>query len=350
MQPANDNALAKLRAVLAIEPDNQAAQDGLQQITDRISTRIERALSAGELDLAARHIEQLARVGYDGSVLATYQGQLQQSRTAVLSREQAVTRQQDQLDDQITRAARALSADRLSSPENDNAVYWYRQVLASNPGNAAASRGMTAVARRYLALTEQALEDDRLEVAAGYIKQIRAIDPGLGGLGAVDKRLALYQQQRERNQASALKVEEIKDLLAEAQVAFDKGDLMAPPGNSAYDRYKDVLRLDPNQQGAREGLRRLSDSLAENARRAMLAGDFERAGNFLGDAQQIDPQNAPVMALTPELASAVRDKVLEAITEKRLGDAETLLAIARRLEPDHPQVSRLQLQLSVARG
>ena len=248
------------------------------------------------------------------------------------------------------RAATALSADRLLLPQGDNAVFWYRKVLELDSANEAARKGLATVAKRYLVLTEGALEDDRLEEAAAYISQMKAIDPGVAGLGALSERLVLYQQQRERNRISARQVQEMQNLLAEAQAAFDRGDLMSPPGNSAYDLYKDVLRMDPEQQDARQGLSKLGTRLVDSAREAMLAGAYERASAYLGDAQQIDPQSPSVLTLLPELASKVRDKVLDAIVEKRLADAENLLQVARRLEPDHPQVSRLQLQLNVAKG
>ena len=345
-EPAHDNALSKLQAVLAIDPENQAARDGLGQIANRIVSEIDQTLADGELVLAAQHIEQLAMVVENSTQLAAYQDQLRQTQAAVLL---AAKRRQDQIDDHIGRAAAALAADRLALPQDDSAVFWNRKVLDLDPANETARKGLSTVARRYLALTEQALEDDRLEVAAGYISQIRAIDPGLG-VAKLNKRLALYQQQRERNRISAQQVQEIEGLLAEAQSALDQGDLVSPPGSSAYDRFKDVLRMDPQQQEALQGLGRLSARLAEKSRQAMLEGAYQGAAEYLGDAQQIDPQNSLVLTLVSELASSVRSKVLEAIADQRLADAESLLQIARSLEPNHPQMSRLQLQLSVAKG
>ena len=79
LEPADDNALAKLQAVLAIDPNNEAARGGLRQIADRIGLSVDQSFADGELTAAARQIEQLALVGENSARVAAYQGQLRQA-------------------------------------------------------------------------------------------------------------------------------------------------------------------------------------------------------------------------------------------------------------------------------
>ena len=67
----------------------------------------------------------------------------------------------------LARAQKALHADQLMTPTNDNAYGWYQQVLSHDADNAEAHWGMRRIGTRYAELAEQAyLAGDRYKAEA----------------------------------------------------------------------------------------------------------------------------------------------------------------------------------------
>lgn len=66
-------------------------------------------------------------------------------------------------------AAEDLAALRLTTPAGNNAYEKYQQVLALEPENTAARRGIEAIASRYVQLAYAAMDKDKREQAAGYL-------------------------------------------------------------------------------------------------------------------------------------------------------------------------------------
>jgi len=66
------------------------------------------------------------------------------------ARAEAAAKEQQRLAGLLAQGQAALQQDKLSAPENDNAVFYFREVLASSPDNADAKAGLDAVFNRYL--------------------------------------------------------------------------------------------------------------------------------------------------------------------------------------------------------
>jgi hypothetical protein len=344
-----DNAVARFRQMLEIEPGNQAARAGLDRIAGDLRAGINDALRDENLAKADGLIQDLERVIDDAVELAGYRQAFDRLQEQVTQRERVAEQRRNRISGLIQMAESALAADRLGTPESDNAIGHFRAVLGLDAENARARDGLSRVAKRYLALTELALEDDRLQQAAAYIAAIDSLQPTLPGLDRARRRLALYSEQRQRNTLTPEQEGQAQVLVLQARTAFERDELLAPPGQSAYDLYKAALRLNPGQAEAISGLRQVSVALVERSRNSLRGGDMELAYSWLGDARETDPQNPLLTALISELGSGLRRAALRAIDESRLDEAESLLAKASDLEPEHPDLAQLQLRLNIAR-
>lgn len=76
-KPAGQSALDSYRAVLAIAPDNSAAQRGIDSVFDYYRQQAEDALVAGRLDSAQAHLDRLAAIAPEHVALAPLQRRLQ---------------------------------------------------------------------------------------------------------------------------------------------------------------------------------------------------------------------------------------------------------------------------------
>lgn len=125
--PAGDSAEDFFNRVLAREPDNAQARDGLARV---LQARIEAALAQGDARLAE---------------------------------------------------------DRLVQPEDDSAVYHYRQALALKPDEARAEQGLDRVAARFAQLADEAYGHREFALAQQFIEaglKVRPLDEPLLALQA----------------------------------------------------------------------------------------------------------------------------------------------------------------------
>ena len=97
--------------------------------------------------------------------------------------------------------------------------------------------------------------------------------------------------------------------------------LMSPPGQNAYEKYRQVLAMEAGNRAARQGLTVISQRYLALAYGEMDAGHLERAQTYVGNAAKAAPDNA---ALNP-----ARD----ALAARRLGVAAPTAAPLRRGAP-----------------
>ncbi|HBX56122.1 serine/threonine-protein kinase [Pseudomonas sp. UBA2684] len=74
-------------------------------------------------------------------------------------------------------AEQRIGEERLWLPEDDSAVFYFRQVLAWEPDNLLALAGMNRVAQRFIELSEQAYTRREYSLALEYIKQGLEVEP-----------------------------------------------------------------------------------------------------------------------------------------------------------------------------
>jgi hypothetical protein len=349
MGPDGDNAIARFKAALAIDADDPDARRGLDEIADRLVDDFGAAVAAEQVGRAEELLLVLDGLGVSDESLDPLRGQLGRLRDTLDQREQAARELQATIAGYLARGDSALAADRISNPAGDNAIAHYRSALELDPENAEAKQGLKQTASRLLVLSEIALEDDRLDQAGSMIAEIETLEPNLSGLDRARRRLELYRQQRQRDRLQPEQRIEMQQHLVGARLAMERGDLMSPPVTSAYDRYKAVLRLDPNNEEARAGLRQLSGELVVLSRNALSESRLDLAFAYLGDARQTDPENPLLVPLGAELALALREGVQRAIDASELDEAEVLLQHASELAPDHADLNQLQLKLNIAR-
>ena len=103
-------------------------------------------------------------------------------------------------------------------------------------------------------------------------------------------------------------------LLQQADALLEAGNLTTPSGASAMDKYKQVLIINPLNQRARDGLKRIVGEYAAWARRRIKAGDYDKAEEFLKRAESVREGDELVMTLRDELK---RKKDQEALKQRQ---------------------------------
>lgn len=168
----------------------------------------------------------------------------------------------------LVKASSALAADRLDSPPGNNAVDFYRLVLASDAKSKAAQDGLRRVADRYVQLIDAALAKGAIAQATDYLKSAERIVPGYPPLADAATRIVSTTAAAEAVPAAPAVVED--DIGASADPALVRNRLraggLASRGHTllrqsdyaaAKEQFEQALALDPNNAAARDGMARL---------------------------------------------------------------------------------------------
>ena len=117
----------------------------------------------------------------------------------------------------LWRAGAALETDRLLTPESDNAVLWYRQVLEAAPDHPQALRGLERVVERYIVLARRAMDAERWPSARTMLDRAETVDSQHPGISPLRQQVNLLS--RAERLTLALTHEEVR---ARAPVARRK--------------------------------------------------------------------------------------------------------------------------------
>jgi serine/threonine-protein kinase PpkA len=134
--------------------------------------------------------------------------------------------------------------------------------------------------------------------------------------GAAEQQQALEARERRKarqrlreiekeNLAVARRQEDelIQRLLAAARQAYAIGAYTRPAGDSAADRYLEILGFRPDHADAIAGLRKIADLRAEEARRALAVSDADRARGLIADIGKLQPEHPALTDLQVAMAT-----------------------------------------------
>ena len=130
-------------------------------------------------------------------------------------------------------------------------------------------------------------------------------------------------------------------MLEEAEKAVAAGNLNVPPGDSAYDKYRDALAIDGNNKDAQDGIAKLPARAKELFDKALADGTPQRARALLDTVRQIDPSDASIASMSEKLAGVFLDQAEARLREGRRDDAVRALDAAKQLSPVNPRLGPL---------
>lgn len=131
----------------------------------------------------------------------------------------------------------------------------------------------------------------------------------------------------------------LADILYDAKLAYEDNRLTSPPGNNAYDRYLEVLSLDPGNQVARQGIEEVVLRYIELAETALRQRKFDEAQSLLARAAGIDPDR-PELAPVRQRLESVRDLRVERYELDPRGVSEQSLLVMTELARIASQIMR----------
>jgi hypothetical protein len=183
-------------------------------------------------------------------------------------------------------------------------------------------------------LALQAIESDDSELAQEYFREAETMIPDNPRLAEIRHSFRTKQRERIRaeiekeilsqQESDRKKIEQeqnaqlINDLLAQATVDMSELRQAEPEGNNAYEKYRKVLEIDPDNQPAKQGIQLIVGQYLTLAKRSADSGAYDKAFERLTIAEKISPGSPKVQS------------VMEEIKQKRSNEEQTRLTEARK--------------------
>ncbi|MCC6441150.1 MAG: protein kinase, partial [Rhodanobacteraceae bacterium] len=188
--------------------------------------------------------------------------------------------------------------------------------------------------------TDPAMRQQTTSLVMEAMKKPRLVFGIAAGLGVLILSLVLWAvfKPRTLSQDEQLLV---RTLLREADSLILKGDLLAPPGQNAFEDVQKVLQKDPENERGLELLTQIAGLLRANAEKVMETGDLAGASEIANQALLVAPEDAQVQDLLKRItetqqreANAARiaellQKAIEAEKRNQITGAEGAYALLR---------------------
>ena len=181
------------------------------------------------------------------------------------------------------------SGDYVTPPQN-NALYYFQQVLAQSPENAVALEGVGRVADALVSQARAAQAADDRDTAMARIAEVRTFRPNYPGLRTLEDQVSRRV--------------EIESLLATAAARRDAGQLVEPQGDSALTALEAVLAIEAGNVDAESGIAELREALEAQVRRALDSGSLDEAARGIARIEGVPGSETTVAALQQALADA----------------------------------------------
>ncbi|HEY0505002.1 MAG TPA: hypothetical protein VGD42_16085, partial [Lysobacter sp.] len=307
-------ALPLYQRVLALQPNRTEALEGREDTLADLLAQARVSLERGELSEASTRIRR-AQAADPGHV----------DLPDVLA--------------QLTRVGeqhRAKADGEMRRGRLSEALEGYLAALAAMPDDDAAERGLVQVANAYALRSQRYAADFRFDEAEAALRDARAISLQAPAIAEAEQRLtqARQTQQRYGSRTSPARTQQrISQLLADASAAEARGDLLTPPGDSAYDKLRAAQALAPQDPHVRSVAARLAPAAKRCFEQELRGNRLSRARECLDARAALEGDNADLRDARRRLAQrwiAVGDERLGA---GELNAAQHALSAARELDP-----------------
>jgi TonB family protein len=325
--PEGQNALNYYRSVLAQEPNNGEAREGLERIAAVLHERVQSAVEERRFDEASRTLAQLKSIRPDDPAIARYEAAVvdarirkaldgldverarellkQATKTGALPPE-SVARWQSELDRHQTAAQGEKLADlvslrirqgKLLEPGNDSAKY-YHNLLRRLPGDSRyAADATTELQQAYVAKLREALAKSQRADVERWKSEARALGVTAAEITALQRDVTARAAVAESKQDNSRMVQLIQERIADNK-------LLEPAADSAVFHLNALRALDPSAPAVATSERALSAKLLEQGRSALAEKRMDAARAHAAAARQLGVNVETVAALERDIAAA----------------------------------------------
>lgn len=179
--PAQNQQLQDLLTTLTTTPGDTTAQAQLEQLLTAVIAQADIHIAADELTEANGLLETVRAINSQKRGLTAAQNRL---------------RARGRLQNQLSSAQTAVDEGRFVAPENNNALFFYQQVLAQDAENEAAQQGLIAVQQGLIGAALQAAQDLDFETSEALLTQASDVREEQDLVTEAQQQIASFREDR----------------------------------------------------------------------------------------------------------------------------------------------------------
>ena len=329
------SALARYQQALAAAPDNAVVLARRQALLSRMLAGIDALLANNDIAAAQRLVDRVVAVDPGHQDLPVARTRL---AAALQQKQKAQARDLDAAD-------AALHGGRI-----DAAIAGFRKVQAANPGDPRARTGLHQAADAMVRQAQRAIADFDFASAESALAQARVLTPDSVSLRAAELHLQQSRARRAVIVPPANDAAKIDDLLAAADHAVVRNELVDPPGDSAFDKLRAASAIAPGDPRVIAATRRFGATAVACFQREMTGNRLVRAEACLDALIATDPTHVKLQTMRQGLAARWLAVAEERLGAGELGNAQRAIASAQRWAPNDPAIPALLTRLQQARA
>jgi tetratricopeptide (TPR) repeat protein len=266
-------------AARALDPDNEQALTGLQNVGHSELVRAQAALTQGDYASARTSLEEARSLLGGGADVAAVDQALAK---AVLHNANVGVL--------IDQARAALANGRIDG--NDGAAVLFGKVLAGDPHNAVAQHGMNQVGDALASQIQTQLGNGDRAGARQTLDRLSGLLPGYSQLPTLRANVAAAGRAADAQR---------DQYLAQGQADLRAGKVTGSDSDNAEAQFKAALAADPGNAAAQAGLGQVAEALIVQANAAIDAGHARNAKDLLDQAAALAPKSADLAAARSRL-------------------------------------------------
>ena len=314
------------------KPGDLDAAHGLRIAGEQLTVALEEAIAFDDVARVVELATILARLPHD----VFDQTETESALASARIRWAAADKQSERIDDFFRAADADIEQGRLLGSGTDNALAKYRAVQILEPGNPDAEKGLQSLGVHLAERGQEALERDDTDGAAEWFEQAKMLNGQAPEVIALEGKLS---KVRTTKQAAQDCHAEVGTLLRSANEDIAANRLSSPAGRNALERYRRVLKLDPDNSQARRGIEQIHDRYIAQATEALRSDDLETARGSLAKARKAQPNSSQVAGLQQDIEGA-RERVDRAEAKRLAADAEEQIQAAKRIREEAEMIRR----------
>ena len=335
LDDGNASALAIYQQAVEAAPDNAVVLDRRRALLTRMLGGVDALLAHDDVDGAQKLVDRVASV--DPGDL-----DLPAARTRMAEANQRRQKEQARLLD-------GADAD-LRAGKIDAAVALWRQVLAQSPDDLRAHGGLRAAGDALVREANHDAADFDFSGAQAALAKARVLAPESPSLRATEQHLQQARALRAGMGRVGRDKANIDDLLAAADHAIVRDELVDPPGDSAFDKLHEASEIAPGDPRVVAANRRFVATIAACIQHGMTDNRLARASACFVALTTVQPTYAELPSIRATLAKHWLAYADERIGAGELDIAQHAIDSAKRLTPGDPAIAAMLTRVQQARA
>jgi serine/threonine-protein kinase PpkA len=334
--PEQDSAQFYYEQVILLDPDNLLARQGIEAIGQKYLALARTAIGAQQLtkaasyiDLAKQYTSGMAEVESLQSLLAEAQRQLDVNQL-------------------LEKAVQAFREGHLVTPVNNNAHFFYSKALSLSPQDDKALKGLKQIQQHYKDSIAAAISSQQFDKAGELLKTYTPLAPD-SSVNSLKSKLTLAKSGWEKQQALLLakkqqeelenqqrKARELQKLQeTEQQKAAAEQERKRQQEQTRQAEAQQQLALLHQQQERQRKLQNLQNKAAKLSAEALTDKKISQLQAVYGDIFALDPDNQEAKKGIRKIANYESQLISREISKGNLQKAEALLQQTTKNFPDY---------------